>query len=352
LAYGARVDGTPAAAGFVMPAEWERHERTWMAWPPLESYLRDDGHGAGIAWAGVANAVVAFEPVTMLVPPDAADEAAALLDARVERITCPLDDAWFRDTGPTFLLDEHGRLGAALWQFNGWGQQPWSRWEQDLAARDVVAARTRAIGRRSTLVNEGGAICVDGVGTVLVTDTVQLDPLRNPGWTRADVEDELRTALGVTTVIWLARGLTGDMQGYGTKGHVDLLAAFVEPGVVVVHRQPDLSHPDHEVMTENVGRLRAARDARGRPLDLVEVDAPHNRWEAGVPLDCSYINFAFVNGGAVLCGFDDPLADAAALATFARLLPGRRLVQVPALDLFRKGGGVHCITQQQPALLR
>ena len=139
------------------------------------------------------------------------------------------------------------------------------------------------------------------------------------------------------------------MQGHGTHGHVDLLAAFVAPGLVVVHRQPDPQHPDHAVMAENTGRLRAALDARGRRLELVELDAPVNRWEGGVPLDCSYVNFSFVNGGAVLCAFDDPDADDAAAATFARLLPGRRLVAVPALDLFRYGGGVHCITQQQPA---
>lgn len=341
---------TPASLGFAMPPEWWPHTRTWMAYPPFGTYLRADRRPVGEAWAGVANAVVGFEPVTMLVPPEAAEEAGRLLDPRVTQVHCPLDDAWFRDSGPTFLLDRTGALGAVRWRFNAWGQAGDPPVALDVAAGDRAAVETGAAVFASRLVNEGGAICVDGEGTVLATESVQLHDRRNPGWTRDEVESELCAMLGCTTVVWLATGLTGDMQGYGTHGHVDLLAAFVAPGLVVVHRQPDPEHPDHEVMAENVGRLRAATDARGRELQLVEMDAPTNRWEGGVPLDCSYVNFSFVNGGAVLCGFDDPPADRAAAETFARLLPGRRLEVVPALDIFRYGGGVHCITQQEPAL--
>jgi len=221
--------------------------------------------------------------------------------------------------------------------------------EHDATNAGFAAERAGADIFASRLVNEGGGICVDGEGTVLATDTVQLDPRRNPGWSRADVEAELGATLGCSTVVWLARGLTADMQGYGTNGHIDILAAFARPGVVLVHRQPDPQHPDHEVMAENLGRLRAATDARGRPFEIVEIDAPRNRWVGDVPLDCSYINFSFVNGGLVLCTFDDAAADDAAAATFARLFPGRRIATVPALPLFEKGGGVHCITQQQPA---
>lgn len=344
----AELGTSPARVGFRMPPEWVPHTRTWMSWPPLDSYLRDDGHPAARTWATVANAVVDYEPVMMLVPPACTPEAADLLDPRIVQVPMELDDAWFRDNGPTFLLDDDRRLGAVHWTFNGWGEKPWTEWRLDAVAGGVVAEKAGAQVFTSRLVNEGGGICVDGEGTVVVTETVQLHDRRNPGWTKAEVEDELRAMLGVTTVIWLARGLTADMQGYGTNGHVDILAAFVAPGVMVVHRQPDHAHPDSDVMHENLARLRAATDARGRTLELVEIDAPTNRWEDGVPLDCSYINFSFVNGGAVLCAFDDPDADAAAMATFARLLPGRRLVSVPALNIFRKGGGIHCITQHEP----
>ena len=189
----------------------------------------------------------------MLVPPDVADEAARLLDPRVEQVPCPLDDAWFRDNGPTFLLGPGGELGAVRWRFNAWGHAGNPPVANDIAAGDEAAALAEARVFASRLVNEGGAICVDGEGTVLATESVQLHDRRNPGWSREAVEAELCAMLGATKVIWLATGLVGDMQGYGTHGHVDLLAAFVAPGLVVVHRQPDPQHPDHAVMAENVG---------------------------------------------------------------------------------------------------
>ena len=298
----------------------------------------------------VANTVVDFEPVTMLVPPDVADEAARLLDPRVDRLACPLDDAWLRDSGPTFLLGPEGRLAAARWQFNAWGWPGDPPVQQDIAAGDAVAARAGAVTFASRLVNEGGAICVDGEGTVLATESVQLSdqpqprlvegrrragavldarlPARSSGSSPASPATCRATAPMVTSTCWRRSSHRASSS---------------------CTANPIPSTPDHAVMAENVGRLRGATDARGRHLELVELDAPVNRWEGGVPLDCSYVNFSFVNGGAVLCAFDDPAADDAAAATFAGLLPGRRLVPVPALDLFRYGGGVHCITQQQPA---
>jgi agmatine deiminase len=331
-----------------MPAEWAPHTRTWVAWPPKGNYLREDGSPLQ-AWAAVARAVAEFEPVTVVVPPALTEEARSHLGPELEFLEAELDDAWIRDSGPTFVVDDAGTLGAVHWTFNGWGRQPWARWEHDARVGRTVAehAGARVIGSR--LVNEGGAICVDGEGTVLVTETVQLHDRRNPDWSREQVEAELRDRLGVDTVIWLARGLTADMQGFGTNGHVDVMAAFVRPGVVVVHGQPDSDHPDHAVMVENVARLRAATDARGRALEIVTVDAPKSPVVDGVPMDYSYINFSFVNGGLVLCSFADPAGDAAAVETFARLFPDRRITTVDARDIFARGGGIHCITAHQPA---
>jgi len=187
---------------------------------------------------------------------------------------------------------------------------------------------------------------------VIVTESVQLHENRNPGWTKADVEAELARTIGATTCIWLTRGLMGDMQefrpGVGTNGHVDVLAAFVRPGVVVVHQQSDPDHYDHAVMAENVQRLREARDARGRQLEIIAIEAPQTSLENGVAIDHSYINFSFVNGGIVMCSYGDPVADERARATFQQLFPDRRIVDVDARPIFRNGGGVHCITQQQP----
>ena len=258
-----------------MPPEWCPHSRTWMGWPPTGGYIREADGGSDVAaWAAVAAAVVNFEPVSMLVPPEQRDEARAALDPRVELVEVPLDDAWLRDIGPTFVHDASGGLVAVDWVFNGWGHSSES-FELESQIGQFVARQAGAPVLASSLVNEGGGICVDGEGTVIITETVQLHEKRNPGWTKHRVEDELAATLGVSKVIWLKRGLTGDMQefrpGVGTNGHVDVLAAFARPGVVLVHGQSDPDHPDHTVMSENVERLRSTTDAKGRQLQIVPI---------------------------------------------------------------------------------
>jgi agmatine deiminase len=340
-----------AADGFRMPAEWTTHERTWMAWPGPNPTIDgpDDVAAARAAWASVAHAVRRFEPVTVVCGPGQAAEAAALLGPGIDTVERDLDDAWMRDIGPTFLTDGRGRLAAVDWRFNGWGAQPWARWEHDqriaASVADLAGARTYA----STLVNEGGAIHVDGEGTVLLTETVQLGPERNPGWTRAEVEAEIHAQLGTRKAIWLPRGLTGDYPpgGFGTLGHVDIVAAFARPGVVVAHSQPDPAHPDHEITEEIIGLLRAQTDAQGRRLEVVEVPAPTELEADGRWADHSYINHYLCNRGVVLCAFDDP-RDEEAAAIFRRLFPDRTVTLVDARTIFAGGGGIHCITQQQP----
>jgi agmatine deiminase len=339
---------TPADHGFSMPAEWLPHERTWMAWPTEGYTLGNDPAEAYRAWSQVANTIARYEPVTMVVDPGAAAYARSWLAPAVTQVERPLDDAWMRDIGPTFLTDGRGNLAAADWIFNGWGAQSWASWGKDAEIAESVAELAEARRFASRMVNEGGGIHVDGDGTVLATETVQLDPGRNPGWTREQVEAELRGFLGVRKVIWLPRGLTRDYGEFGTRGHVDIVAAFVKPGVVVVHSQPDPAHPDYEVSRENAAMLRATTDARGRRLEVVEVLAPTMLEEDGEPVDYSYINHYLANGLALLCAFDDP-RDEAAAEVFAKLLPERKIEFVDARPLFTRGGGIHCITQQQPA---
>ena len=200
------------------------------------------------------------------------------------------------------------------------------------------------------MVNEGGGIHVDGDGTVMVTRTVQLDPDRNAGWDAERVEAELQAYLGVEKVIWLPRGLTKDYQRYGTRGHVDMVAAFVRPGLLVAHSQPDRTHPDFEVSREiHRHRCESATDARGRRLEVVELDAPTVTDIDGEIVDWSYINHYVCNGAVILCSFDDRRDDEAA-ATLSRLYPGREVVLVDARRIFECGGGIHCITQQQPSV--
>ena len=339
---------------FRMPAEWEPHERTWMAWPGPNTTFADPAELAGSreAWAAVARAVRRFEPVTMVVGPGQADSAAALLGPGVDLVERDLDDAWMRDIGPTFVTDEEsGELAAVDWVFNGWGAQEWASWEHDAKIAAHLADLTSVPVHRSRLVNEGGGLHVDGEGTVLLTETVQLGPERNPGWTRAQVEAEVHAKLGTTKAIWLPRGLTGDYppHGYGTLGHVDIVAAFAAPGVVLVHSQPDPAHPDHELCKGIAAMLRTETDAKGRPLEVIEVRAPEGLKDAeGHWVDHSYINHYLCNGGVVLCAFDDP-RDEEAAALFRRLFPDREVTLVDARTIFAGGGGIHCITQQQPA---
>ncbi|RLV48173.1 agmatine deiminase family protein [Nocardioides mangrovicus] len=328
-----------------MPAETEPHACTWMAWPSSGYTLGEtdaDAEEARDTWATVARAVAHFEPVRMVVDPSALAVARDRLGSDVELLEAPLDDAWMRDIGPTFVVgpDDLGsdRLGAVDWVFNGWGAQAWARWEHDALVGRLVAQWAGATLVPSELVNEGGGIHVDGAGTVLVTSTVQLDPGRNPGWTREQVESELRRTLGVGEVVWLERGLTRDYEEFGTRGHVDIVATMPAPGTVLVHEQPDERHPDH-----------ALRHRFPEGWTVIALRAPERLVDEHGPVDHSYVNHLVCNGGVVACTFDDP-RDAEALEVLAAAYPGRRVVGVDARPLFARGGGIHCITQQQPAV--
>ncbi|HEY9355493.1 MAG TPA: agmatine deiminase family protein [Arthrobacter sp.] len=334
-----------------MPAETAPQERLWMAFPTGGYTLGDtddDAHAARSTWAAVANAAVEFEPVTVVVDPDDVAIAARYLHPDVEVLAVPLNDAWMRDIGPTFVLGEDGRLGAVDWVFNGWGGQDWARWDKDALVAGEVSGRAGATHIVSALVNEGGGIQVDGEGTVLVTETVQLDPGRNPGLSRADVEAELARTIGATHVIWLPRGLARDSERFGTRGHVDIVAAIPSPGTLLVHSQQDPRHPDFQVSREIIDHLRTTRDAGGREWNIIEVPAPETLRDDEGFVDYSYINHVVVNGGVIACTFGDANDDKA-LQILAEAYPGRRVVGIDARELFARGGGIHCITQQQPA---
>ena len=335
-----------------MPHEGDRQECLWLAWPTQGYTLGDTAEDAETArrtWAAVANAAAAFEPVRVVVHPRDADVAPRYLDGAIEVFEREIDDAWIRDSGPTFVRGEDGRLGAVTWVFNGWGQQEWATWDLDAQLGPVVAEWAGVERIDSSLVNEGGGIHVDGLGTVLVTETVQLDPGRNPALSRADVEAELARTIGATTVVWLPRGLTRDSDTYGTRGHVDIVATISSPGRVLLHDQRDAAHPDHAVTAEIRAVLSQARDARGEAFEIVDLPAPTVLKDADGFVDFSYVNHVLVNGAVIACGFDDP-HDAEAAAILREAYPGREVVTVNARPLFERGGGVHCITQQQPAV--
>ncbi|MEO6998475.1 MAG: agmatine deiminase family protein [Terracoccus sp.] len=365
-----------------MPAETEPHECTWMAWPTTGYTLGDttqEADEARATWAAVANAVAQFEPVRMVAAPGDLAVARSWLGSGIELVPAALDDAWMRDIGPTFVVsDQPGaapagdhvdgadgvdsadgadgadgagerRLGAVDWVFNGWGAQPWASWDHDARIGSFVAGVAGAETISSSLVNEGGGIHVDGLGTVLLTETVQLDPGRNPGLTRADVEAELERTIGATAFVWLPRGLTRDYNQFGTRGHVDIVATLPSPGGLLLHDQRDPAHPDHAVSRQLREQLEQACDARGERFEVVRVPAPRTVTDAEGPVDWSYLNHLVVNGGVVACTFGDA-NDEPALDVLADAYPGRQVVGVDARPLFDRGGGIHCITQQQPAV--
>ena len=333
-----------------MPAEWERHERTWMAWPGpgyLFGSSEADADEARATWASVANATVDFEPVTILVPRSELGTAKRLLSGRVHIEEAELNDAWMRDIGPTFAFDGD-ELVAVNWVFNGWGAQSWANWDKDqhIGRRVAELAGVRVVD--SPLVNEGGGIHVDGAGQVMVTRTVQLDPGRNPNWTTAQVEQELADKLGTTSTIWLPRGLTRDSEEFGTRGHVDIVASYTPDGRVLVHDQRDPAHPDFAVTQEVLLALEDAFDAADTPREVLRVPAPKELRDAEGWVDYSYINHLVANDAVIACGFNDA-NDAEAFEVLAEAYPGREIVPVDARPIFARGGGVHCITQQQPA---
>jgi len=336
-----------------MPSETAPQDRVWMAFPTGGYTLGDteeEAHAARSTWAGVANAILEFEPVTMVVHPDDVDTAARYLDPRVEVLTAELNDAWMRDIGPSFVLDANKQLGAVDWIFNGWGGQDWATWDKDSLIAAEISARADAHHIPSGIVNEGGGIQVDGEGTVLVTETVQLDQGRNPGLTKADIEGELARTIGATHVVWLPRGLTRDSEKFGTRGHVDIVAAIPSPGTLLVHSQQNPEHPDYNVSREIIDFLRTTHDAAGRDWNIIEVPAPETLTDDEGYVDYSYINHLVVNGGVIACSFNDPM-DEKALRILADAYPGRRVVSVDARELFARGGGIHCITQQQPTAI-
>lgn len=346
------VNTESATRTATMPAEWERHERTWMAFPPANETFGAPGSEtldrARTAWTRVAQTIARYEPVTVLADPADVDAAREQLGAGIQVVAAGLDDAWLRDAGPTFVHGTDGSVRAVNWIFNGWGAQDWAEWGKDELLGHAVGAHAGVEVEDSPLVNEGGGFHIDGRGTVLLTETVQLDPGRNPNATKASVEAEIHARIGTRNAVWLPRGLTRDYEEFGTRGHVDIVAAFTPDGAVLLHRQDNPDHPDYEVTRYLRSELEKARDADGQHLTIIDVPAPTVIRDEDGTVDWSYINHYVGNGVVVLCAFDDA-NDAVAADILGRAYPGRTIELVDARDIFAFGGGIHCITQQQPA---
>ncbi len=336
---------------YTMPPETFAQDRVWMAFPREGETLgetlteREAGYAA---WANVARAVAEFAPVAMIVDPSEMPRARRMLGSGIELVERPIDDFWMRDPGPTFVHAADGTLAAVDWIFNGWGGAEWTRTDNDRGLAAFIAGLAGVPLLPSLLVNEGGGLHVDGMGTVLLTETVQLDPGRNPYADKARVEAEMLRVLGATRAIWLPRGLARDYDTFGTRGHVDIVATFPSPGRVLLHDQRNPAHPDHALSKELRALFSAETDARGQRLQVIDLPAPETLRDAHGFVDYSYVNHLVCNDGVIACAFGEARADARACAILAEVYPGRRIVPVDARELFARGGGIHCITQQQP----
>ncbi|MGW4632266.1 agmatine deiminase family protein [Nocardia sp. NPDC004415] len=331
---------------WLMPDEAHPHQRTWMAFAADEHIW-----GAHLVpevqrnLATIATTIARYEPVAMLVrPTDQALAQSLIGTANVELIPTDLDDLWMRDTGPVFVRSGNTRAGVDF-NFNGWGDKQQHR--ADAKVAQFVTARAGVETRHTDLVLEGGALEVDGEGTAIITESCVLNSNRNPGWSKRDVEEELDYLLGIEKVIWLP-GIAGHDI---TDGHTDFYARFTGPGVVVAGLDNDPDSFDHDVTRRHLDILRAATDARGRPLRVEVLAGPSTVRERFENDDfaAGYINFYVCNGAVIAPEFGDPAADGATAATLTRLFPGRDVVQINIDGIAAGGGGIHCTTQQEPA---
>jgi agmatine deiminase len=358
------LSGTPAADGFAMPAEFAPHAGCWLLWPERPDNWREAARPAQLSFAQVAATIARFEPVTVGVSTAHYRAARSLLPDAVRLVEMAHDDAWMRDVGPTCVTNERGAVRGVDWRFNAWGGLQgglYFPWDQDEQVAHKVLEIERLDRYRAPLVMEGGALHVDGAGTALVTEECLLNPNRNPQLGQADIEKRLREYLGVRRVIWLGKGVVNDETG----GHIDNLACFVRPGVVCLTWPDERRDPQYPISLDAWERLHAARDARGRRLEVVRLPAPGpltmaaqeaagvlrhkgtHRRVAGERLAGSYVNFYIANGGIIM-PLLDARTDRRAATRLKRLFPGRRVVGVPAREIILGGGNIHCITQQIP----
>jgi agmatine deiminase len=346
--------GPPAKEGHRWPAEWEPHAATWLAWPHNPDTWPGRLARAREAFAVFVRELASRETVRLLVR-DAENEAgarralaAAGADlARVELHRVPTDDAWIRDYGPIFLRREGAGAGdlraIADFRFDSWGGK-YPPWERDDAVPES-AQRLLGLPRfRADFVLEGGSVDGNGAGSVLTTESCLLNQNREPGRTREGMERRLADWLGARQVLWLGDGIAGD----DTDGHVDDIARFVDAATVVAAVRSDPSDPDHAPLAENLRRLRAMRDADGKPLAVVPLPMPPPLVIDGQRCPASYANFYLANGCALVPVFGAG-EDARALAILRELLPGRDVVGIPCADLVQGLGALHCLSQQEPA---
>lgn len=339
--------GTPRSLGFRLPAEWEPHEATWLAWPHNRSDWPGKFNPVPWVYCEIVAKLTRVERVRIFIPDETAEAKArvqleksgANLDA-VEFFHCPTNRSWTRDYCPLFVKNGSGEVAITKWRFNGWAK--YSNWRHDDAAVDCIAPRLNMRMWRPALVLEGGAIDVNGAGVLMTTEECLLCnsvQQRNPGLTREALEEALSDYLGIERVLWLKRGIAGD----DTHGHIDDLARFVSPSTIAIASEQDPAEENYELLKENLELLSSRKEFEIRTLPM-----PRPVIFDGQRLPASYANFYIANKTVLVPTFNDA-ADRVALNTLAELFPDREVVGIHSLDLVLGLGTLHCGTMQQPA---
>lgn len=359
------INSTPKKDNFRMPGEFESHEGTFMIWPERNDNWRFGGVYAQKAFTEVAKAISKFEKVTMCVNADQYENARNTLPKNIRVVEMSSNDSWARDCGPTFVKNMKGEVRGIDWQFNAWGglvDGLYFPWDADNSvAKKICNLEWKDNYALSDFVLEGGAIHVDGDGTALVTEACLLSNGRNPDLSKEDIENKLKEYLNVEKVIWIEHGIYLDE----TNEHVDNIAAFVKPGVVVISWTEDKNDPQYELSRVSYQTLCNATDAKGRKLEVHKLVLPSPIYitqeesegvdaiagtkprTVGERLAASYVNYYVCNGAVIMPGFNDP-NDEIAKAKLQELYQDREVIQIYAREILLGGGNIHCITQQEP----
>ena len=334
-----------------MPAEWHPHECCWMQWPteffPINatsSWSHFDLDKGRLAWANVANAISRFEKLKMIVHPNDYKSALNLLDKNIEILQTPIDDAWCRDTGAIFLLNEKNQLGGVDSDFNCWGYK--ENFEQDDKVAKFMINEANATYFKNDMVLEGGSIHVNGQGTLITTEQCLLHENRNPHLSKDDIENNLKNFFGVTKIIWLKHG-----TDEGTNGHIDNVACFSDEGSILAMTCSDKQDTYYDLLSENLEILKTSVDQDNKPLNIVELEMSKKRLIPDDDEPSSYINFYIANDAVIFPIFGDDVADQNAMKIIKSQFPNRQIVCLDGHDILMGGGNIHCITQQQPKAL-
>ena len=329
-----------------MPGEFTQHQRTFIEWPVKDQLCWPENYQEVCkGFATVAQAIVAFEPVTIIINAGEETNVRELCGPKIDIIEIQHNDSWFRDNGPTFLINANKGLAAVNWKFNAWGEK-YPCWDLDDLVAPKLLEKLAVKCYNAPLIMEGGSIHSDGEGTLLTTRECLLNDNRNPHLNQEEIEKILFQYLDLEKIIWLDKGLFGDE----TDGHVDNIACFAKPGVVIIQECLDPNDPNYKISKDILEVLENTTDAKGRKLEIVKIQQPPAIYYNGERLTLSYLNFYFVNGGIILPVFGGTCskADFAAQKILQDVFPERKIVSIESMSIVKEGGNIHCITQQMP----